>query len=164
MNPQPPPDPGELQPLPPAPPQPGTFYEHLRQRVLRWAERQGQPTAGATEALIILPDMVRLLAGLIVDTDVPPKNKAKNVVALLYILSPLDFLPEAIFGPVSYLDDLIVAVFVLDNLLNRVDPEVVLRHWKGDGDAIKTIRHYVAVADELAGSGLLKRIKRFLEG
>jgi uncharacterized membrane protein YkvA (DUF1232 family) len=139
------------------------FYAHLRRRVLRWAKRQGPATTRATDALLVLPDFSRLLAGLALDTDVPPKAKAKVVLALLYIASPLDFLPESIFGAGAYLDDLIVAVFVLDNLLNRVDPQVVLRHWKGEGDVIKTIRHYVAIADELVGSGLLKRLRRFLE-
>lgn len=151
--------------LPPQPLQatPPGLYDRLRNKFVAWAARKGPATSGSADALLVLPDLVCLLSGLTLDSEVPPRQKAKVALALLYLASPLDFLPEAIFGPFACLDDVIVAVIVLNNLLNHVEPHVIQRHWRGDGDAIRLIRHLVAVADELAGSGLLRRVKRFLE-
>lgn len=137
-------------------------YERLRARIARWASRKSALASKSMEAALILPDFFRLLCGLAADPDVPPKAKAKITLALLYIVSPIDLLPEALFGPVSYLDDLVVAVYVVNHLLNQTSEEVIARHWKGKGEVIKIIRHYVAVTDELAGSGLLRRVRGFL--
>jgi uncharacterized membrane protein YkvA (DUF1232 family) len=163
MESEPHPEPAELQPLPAPRAEPRGFYDRLRDRLLGWAEPKGAATAASAEALLILPDFLRLLSGLALDPDVPARQKSKAAIAILYIISPLDFLPEAIFGPFACLDDVMVAVIVLNNLLNHIEPHVLLRHWKGDGDAIELIQHFVELADELAGSGLLRRIGRFLE-
>lgn len=163
MNPDPDYEPPELKPLPPPGEQPRGLYDQLRARFIKWAKPKGAATSAGAEALLVLPDFLRLLSGLAVDPEVPPAQKAKVAIALLYLASPLDFLPEAIFGPFACLDDVIVAVVVLNNLLNHVEPHVLERHWKGEGDAIRLIQHFVAVADELAGSGLLRRVKRLLE-
>jgi len=163
VNTDPNPESSEPQPPPEHPAESAGFYDRFRHHITARARRKSATASAAAEALLVLPDFVRLLSGLALDPDVPARQKAKVAIAILYIVSPLDFLPEAIFGPFACLDDLMVAVIVLNNLLNHVEPHVVLRHWNGDGDAIKLIQHFVAVADELVGSGLLRRIRRFLE-
>jgi uncharacterized membrane protein YkvA (DUF1232 family) len=147
----------------PAPPQTAGYYERLRTQISRWAERKGQSAHAVTEALLTLPDLFCLLCGLALDRAIPPPHKAKDTLAILYIMSPLDFLTEVLFGPLAYLDDVTVAVYILQKMIGHVPEEVLLRHWKGRGDAVHTIRHFVAVADELVGSGLLRRIRAFLD-
>ena len=41
--------------------------------------------------------------------------------AVVYYISPFDLLPEALLGPIGYLDDLVFAVYVLNRLLSDTD-------------------------------------------
>ncbi len=59
-------------------------------------------------------------------------KKLNLVTAIAYFISPIDILPEAILGPIGYLDDLGIAAYVLNDLLNTVDPKIVRRNWVGD--------------------------------
>lgn len=36
-----------------------------------------------------------------------------HIISWLYILSPIDLLPEAVFGPLGYLDDLLILLYIL---------------------------------------------------
>lgn len=78
---------------------------------------------------------------------------------MAYLVCPIDFLPEAVLGPAGYTDDVVVVALALNNLLNEVDQEVVLRHWKGDGDLLNWIQQILLIADEMIGSGLWEKIK-----
>jgi uncharacterized membrane protein YkvA (DUF1232 family) len=97
------------------------------------------------------------------DKDVPASEKAKLIAAIVYFVSPFDFLPEAISGPLGYIDDVVVAAYVLNSLINTTDPEIVKRHWAGDKDILDLIQEILKIADELVGSGLWKRIKKIFD-
>lgn len=50
--------------------------------------------------------------------------KVLFIGALVYILSPVDFLPEAILGPIGYLDDLIMLLlpFIIREYARQPEP------------------------------------------
>ncbi len=107
--------------------------------------------------LMFLPNMVMLLARLIKDVRVPTAEKALFVAAIVYVISPLDFIPD-VFPFIGQVDDLYVVALVLLRLVNRTDEAVVREHWSGGGDI-------VALADSIAALApkfLPKRIARVL--
>jgi hypothetical protein len=55
---------------------------------------------------------------------VPTKAKVLIAGAVLWLLSPLDPLPEALFGPVGMLDDVAVLIALLRYVLDTVQPGV----------------------------------------
>jgi uncharacterized membrane protein YkvA (DUF1232 family) len=69
-------------------------------------------------------------------------------------------MPEAILGPIGYLDDLAIAAYVLNNIINNNSPEIIQKHWVGDGDVLLLIKGVLAKADEMIGSGLWGKIKK----
>jgi uncharacterized membrane protein YkvA (DUF1232 family) len=79
----------------------------------------------------LLPDLAALLRGLLRDQRVPRSSKALVAVAFLWVVSPIDLLPEflPVIGP---LDDVVVVALVLRHLIKRAGPEVVRDHWHGD--------------------------------
>ena len=88
----------------------------------------------------LVPEMGRLLARLAADPVLPRGAKIALVAAALYLLSPIDLIPDAI-PFVGYLDDLLIAAVVLDGVLNYVDRRVVLRYWPGTPESLeKTAR------------------------
>jgi len=40
------------------------------------------------------------------------------IAAMIYILSPFDLLPEAILGPIGFVDDVVVVGFVILTIAN----------------------------------------------
>lgn len=60
-----------------------------------------------------LTDHGRRAWRLLRDKRVPAWQKAIPVLTLLYILSPIDVMPEALFGPFGLVDDVVVALLAL---------------------------------------------------
>lgn len=93
-----------------------------------------------------IPDLMALCRGLLGDPRVPLGSKLLLGGALVWLLSPIDLVPEFIpvLGP---LDDVIVVGLVLRHLIKRAGADVVQEHWRGDPRVLRT-------ALRLAGAGL----------
>jgi uncharacterized membrane protein YkvA (DUF1232 family) len=78
-----------------------------------------------------LPACVTLARRLRADPRVPFKAKAAVIVAGLWVLSPVDLLPEflPVIGP---LDDVVVVALALRYAARRVPREVLLEAWPGE--------------------------------
>lgn len=107
--------------------------------------------------LMFLPNMVVLLGRLLKDARVPTAEKALFLAAIVYVISPLDLIPD-VFPFIGQIDDLYMVALTLLRLVNRTDESVVRQHWPGGGDI-------VALADSIANIApkfLPKRISRIL--
>jgi uncharacterized membrane protein YkvA (DUF1232 family) len=96
------------------------------------------------DLLLLLPDLAVLLARLLRDERVPLGAKIVALLGVGYLLSPVDLIPEFLFGPIGLLDDLVVVGAALSRLLDEVHPDVVRSHWSGRGDALDAIRRVTA--------------------
>jgi uncharacterized membrane protein YkvA (DUF1232 family) len=78
-----------------------------------------------------LPACVTLARRLRADPQVPWQAKAAVVVAGLWVLSPIDLLPEflPVIGP---LDDVVVVALALRYAARRVPRQVLLEAWPGE--------------------------------
>jgi uncharacterized membrane protein YkvA (DUF1232 family) len=78
-----------------------------------------------------LPACVTLVRRLRADPRVPWQAKAAVVLAGLWVLSPIDLLPEflPIIGP---LDDVVVVALALRFAARRVPREVLVEAWPGE--------------------------------
>jgi uncharacterized membrane protein YkvA (DUF1232 family) len=78
-----------------------------------------------------LPACVTLAHRLRADPRVPWQAKAAVVVAGLWVLSPVDLLPEflPVIGP---LDDVVVVALALRYAARRVPREVLMEAWPGE--------------------------------
>jgi uncharacterized membrane protein YkvA (DUF1232 family) len=107
--------------------------------------------------LMFLPNLVFLLGRLIRDARVPLAEKALFAGAILYVIIPLDLIPD-IFPFVGQIDDIYLVALTLLRLVNRTDERIVREHWSGGGDI-------VTLADSIAGiapSLLPKRVARVI--
>jgi uncharacterized membrane protein YkvA (DUF1232 family) len=100
--------------------------------------RRNPDTVGMTEALRLLPDLLRVLRRLIADSTVNPAVRIKLVLLLAYLLSPLDLVPD--FVPViGYADDVVIVAVVLRSVIRSAGPEPLRRHWPGTASGLLVI-------------------------
>jgi uncharacterized membrane protein YkvA (DUF1232 family) len=121
------------------------------------------PRTGAKRTVMYyvrqLPAYVRLLGGLLMDKRVAIMDKLLVAGAVVYIVSPIDLIPDFIpfFGEI---DDLFLLVLALQHLMNNAGRKVVLDHWTGDKADLADLNLKSALA--AAAFFLPKRIRRRL--
>jgi uncharacterized membrane protein YkvA (DUF1232 family) len=93
---------------------------------------------------------------------VATSDKAKLAAAIAYFVSPVDLVPEALVGPLGYLDDIAVAAYVLHGMINHTEPEILRRHWAGDTDVLEVIKRILAAAERMLSSRVLGKLKRII--
>src|ERR1700740_489363 len=85
------------------------------------------------ELLLFIPNLMGLLIGLLRDKRVSQADKAILAGIIMYVIVPLDIIPDFIpfIGQVD--DSYLLAISIL-RLLNRAERRVVLDHWRGGGE------------------------------
>ena len=93
-----------------------------------WLIRPRDVRAG--ELVRLVPDILRLVRDLITDATAPRGVRVALVVLLVWLISPIDLIPEFIpvLGP---LDDVIVAVVILRYVRRRLGADELHRRWRG---------------------------------
>lgn len=131
------------------------IYDRLRARVVR---REAGAGAGARDLLLFLPDLVVLLVRLARDPRVPAGSKAVAVLGIGYSLSPIDLMPEILFGPIGFLDDLLIAAAAVSYIVNHIHPDLVRAHWPGPGDVLDVVKRVLAWSERLVGKTVSRLI------
>jgi uncharacterized membrane protein YkvA (DUF1232 family) len=140
-----------------------SFYDHLRERILRTVEKRGgRLSDGAVRALLLVPDVFILLVRLALDKDVPKPARTLVGGALAYFILPFDFFPEAILGPIGYMDDLVLAAAVLSQVFGGDLEPYARKHWSGSEDLRIVLRDVSETAHALLGHKLYERVKKLL--
>jgi len=92
----------------------------------------------ARELALLLPNLILLFKDLLRDPRVPRGPKVVLAIGLVWLISPIDLLPEflPVLGP---LDDAVVAALVLRHLVHRAGGDVVRAHWRGEPATLEMI-------------------------
>ena len=136
------------------------FYQKLRTDIKKWLAEKNNDDNRWAEYILLAPDLFHLLTKLAIDPDVPASKKVKIAGIIAYFISPLDFLPEMLLGPVGYLDDIALTAYILNDIINEVDPKIVQRNWAGDSDILSLVKTIFANVNNMIGSGVWKKFKR----
>lgn len=90
------------------------------------------------EAVRLVPDVIRLLRRLIADLSVPLAVRWSLIALLVYLLSPIDLVPDVI--PVlGYADDAIAVALVLRFAIARAGVERIEQHWPGTATGLAAL-------------------------
>ena len=103
------------------------------------------PQTKLREYALLVPNLGKLIWRLARDPRVPARSKASLVMLGGYLFSPVELIPD-FFPGIGQLDDVIVAAFVLDQMLNRVPAEIVREHWDGDRDVLEIVQEVLDIA------------------
>jgi uncharacterized membrane protein YkvA (DUF1232 family) len=85
-----------------------------------------------------MPDCVVLVRRLLGDARVPRRSRLALVLALGYLVCPIDLVPD--FVPVAgQLDDAIVLALVLRHVVRAAGGDVVREHWPGPARSLAVV-------------------------
>jgi uncharacterized membrane protein YkvA (DUF1232 family) len=91
-----------------------------------------------SEALRLLPDLLRLLRRLAGDRSVPRAVRVRLWLLLGYLAIPIDLVPD--FVPVlGYADDAIIVSLVLRSVVRRAGAPAIRSHWPGTDDGLAAL-------------------------
>lgn len=113
----------------------------------------------AREALLALPNLVKLLFRLMKDPRVPLRAKAAVAATFLYFISPIDVIPD-IVPVVGQIDDLLLIAFAINRIVKASGPSVVEEHWDGDQGVLELIETIFDVASHLIPKPLRSTLDR----
>ena len=101
-------------------------------------------TISVTDALRLLPDTVVLLRRLAADPQLPRGVRVRLLLVLLYLILPIDLVPDVI--PVlGYADDAIVVAAALRSVARRAGPDALDKHWPGTPKGLHAIRRLTGI-------------------
>lgn len=111
------------------------------------------------DLLLFIPNLMGLLIGLLRDERVSQADKAILAGIVMYVIVPLDIIPD--FIPfIGQIDDSYLLAISILRLLNRADRRVVMDHWRGERD----IKELVDSIAKIAEFFLPKPVKNVLRG
>ena len=98
---------------------------------LLWILKPADTSLG--ELVRVVPDVLRLARDLVGDRSVPLGARAAVVVLVLWLVNPIDVIPEFIpvLGP---LDDVVVAILVLRYVRRRLGNAGFHARWPGSDE------------------------------
>ncbi len=91
-----------------------------------------------TEIVLLLPNVARLVYRLLRDRRTPIRRKVLAAGILVYVVSPIDVIPDLIPG-LGFLDDAILATVALHVLARGVGRGELLDLWDGSEDALDLV-------------------------
>jgi uncharacterized membrane protein YkvA (DUF1232 family) len=79
-----------------------------------------------------VPSFIKLFGRLATDPRVSKVDKAIVAATLVYLVSPVDLIPDWVVPVVGQLEDVYLLALALSRLVNNAGVEVLMDHWQGD--------------------------------
>jgi len=108
-------------------------------------KRRGRLRRAMKDLLLLLPNLVKLLVRLVRDPRVSRADKFILGGTILYVITPVDFIPDLI-PFVGQVDDMYLVALALVRIVHRAEPGIVDRHWDGSVDLKGLISNVIDVA------------------
>ena len=146
------------------------FYQQLRKKINRWVkdgkldQKTGKWTDNFIQYLLVLPDLVHLGIKMVIDKEISTQIKGFIIIGMVYLISPIDIIPD--FIPVAgFIDDLLILSVILNRIINNAEPTVLEKirfYWAGKDDVFEKVQEIIASMNELA-SKIPKSILKFMK-
>jgi len=109
-----------------------------------------------------VPAFYRLLVNILDDPLLPQKLRPLVLSGIAYFILPADVIPEDIYGPYGYIDDLFLTAYIAQKVRDEVGSDEIITHnWDGEAPIIPLIKEILEREKELIGDEK-KRIFKFI--
>jgi len=138
------------------------YIDSLRSKIQNWLNTTVGKTNKWGKYIQYTPDLFHLLIKLSGENDITAQSKAKLAVAIAYFVSPLDLIPEEFWGALGYIDDIALTAYVLNDILQSNDPQIILKHWQISEDLTDLISDILNDAEEMVGKKWWVKLKELV--
>jgi uncharacterized membrane protein YkvA (DUF1232 family) len=98
------------------------------------------------------PALYRLLVRLLDDPALPGRLRPLVLGAIAYFILPADIIPEDIYGPYGYVDDIFLCAFVAGQVREAAgSDDILLDNWDGEAPLVPLIQDILAHEADLIG-------------
>ena len=98
-------------------------------------------------ALRALPDIVRLARRLLADPRTPTRHRIGLIVLIVWLISPIDLIPEFLPG-IGPLDDIVAAAVILGWVGRGTSRARLEEHWPGDAAGFSVLARMLRLPAE----------------
>ena len=146
------------------------FYLRVREKINKWVKsgrinkKSGKWTDKFLQYLLVFPDLIHLMVKLFLDKEVSPIIKGYILMALVYVVSPIDIIPD-FFPAVGFIDDLLVLVILFNKIVNSDEPKIIekiKKYWAGKDDVFVKVKEIIGTMNEMS-SQIPKAIYNFMK-
>ena len=85
-----------------------------------------------SEIIKLAPEIFLLLTNLLNSSVIAQGFRNKIFIAIGYFILPKDLYPESTFGPVGFVDDIMLSQYVLKQIEEEYQIEEIFDYWDGD--------------------------------
>lgn len=138
-------------------------YDRWRARVHGWLSKKTRDELA--DAVLLLPDLLAFAWRLVRDSRTPLFIKSQLLLIIGYVVLPVDFIPEAVFGAAGLADDAVLLSIMLMRLVQNaatLDDELLNEHWAGNGNVKDTLQEVVENGGELLNTTVFQRLQNLL--
>lgn len=133
---------------------PFDFYAFLKKEV---ASYKG-PLDGY---IYFLPDIFQLLSDILANDELKQKDRELILASLGYFVLPDDVIPESIYGPFGFLDDMFLSCYTLELIKVKYGEAILRDLWSKDEDVCDVIDYCIETCREELGP-LVQEILSFV--
>jgi uncharacterized membrane protein YkvA (DUF1232 family) len=108
------------------------------------AEREKDP-ATLRDVLRLVPDVVRLIRRLAADPTLPRGVRWRLSALVVYLVLPVDLIPDFI-PVVGYADDAVIVAVALRSVVRVAGVEAIDRHWPGTEQGLVVVKRLSGVS------------------
>ena len=132
-----------------------SYYEYLKESI-------GKYKGDFDKIILYVPEFFKLLSDILSADDLVSEDRLKICAVLGYFVAPYDVIPEDIYGPVGYIDDLYLCSFLLMQLKFRYG-NVLEKFWFLEEDMYEVLeKTYEASRKEMEKQGLVEDILDYI--
>jgi uncharacterized membrane protein YkvA (DUF1232 family) len=103
------------------------------------------------EIIFQAPAFYRLLVRLLDDPLLPRKFRPLVLAAIAYFILPADIIPEDIYGPEGYMDDIFLCACVAEHIGREVGGSILEQNWEGESPVLPLIGEIIDLEHDLIG-------------
>ncbi len=85
-----------------------------------------------SETILLCPEIYSLVSDLLFDRNISQKHRSMLLISVGYFMLPQDLYPEDTLGPIGFIDDLMIMIFVLREIKDEYGFEEILMYWRSE--------------------------------
>lgn len=98
------------------------------------------------DVISLVPSLFRLMCRLLDDTRLPARLKPLVNAAIAYFVVPFDPIPEEVYGPEGYLDDVWLCCHIARRVAGEMKSmDILVQNWPGEQDIEKVLIDVLAL-------------------